>query len=460
MPPPLIFISHKQSDKALAEAVARFLESEATRQIRIFLSSSPGFEGVRFGKPITGDLRDVLADADVFLLLYTSADEDWSWCMWEWGVANHPASAKTTMVILQCGSEAPKIDVGNRRVNVRQKDEIHAFVKQYFTNVGFFPSLGVEPFGGHFSPDAIAAKAEALFGSLVTFPAIDPTVEWQTWPYLQLELPVSLCNRIKDLVTPMSRVEQLTVIRQNTKITVADPKALTIFGLAGLASDTPFSNLAMVWQNAFNNQKTADWFDSCCEQVLTAALEKLPAIAPAPVRSVQSDKDYIPLITKVRRSSYQGTVRFDLYFIEGIDSEREVVADRMLTLDRFFWRPLNDQLLSERLIEISEELKSQRKNRLPVLDESRRVRYVIHRGSVDEFIVSHLGHAPALTLGDLLEDPRMQTVVSETFAVTSRRTPIAEARLLMKGEIRDIFVTESGASDEPVEGWLTNVDLT
>ena len=456
---PLIFISHKHSDKAIAETIAKFLETEAVQQIKIFLSSSPGFEGVRFGRQISGDLRTALANADVFLLLYTSADEDWSWCMWEWGVANHPASAKTTMVVLQCGQEAPKIDAGNRRVNVRQSEEVQTFVKQYFTSREFFPSLDREAFAGHFSAATVAAKADALYNALLTFPAIDPTVEWQTWPLLQLEIPVAQVNRIKDLVAPLNQTDQLVLVKQHTKVAVADPKALTIFGLAGLAPDTPWANLALHWKSAFDVRET-EWFDSCCGQLLVAAAEKLPSTNAVPLRAVDSHKTYIPLVTKVRRSSYQGTVRFDLYFVEASTLRSEVVTERMLTLDQFYWRRVTEEMLSEtKLLALREELEGQGKHRLPLLDEEQRVKCVIHRGSIGEFLVSHLSDAKTLTLRDFLDDPAMHALVTRTFAVVSRDATVEDASELTRGEIRDIFVTATGSVHERVEGWLTNVDL-
>ena len=80
---PLVFISHKHADRAIATAFGVFIRSEATRPIRIFLSSSPEFEGVRAGKSLSAEIRKALADADLFLLLYTSEDNDWSWCTWD-----------------------------------------------------------------------------------------------------------------------------------------------------------------------------------------------------------------------------------------------------------------------------------------------------------------------------------------------------------------------------------------
>ena len=41
----------------------------------------------------------------------------------------------------------------------------------------------------------------------------------------------------------------------------------------------------------------------------------------------------------------------------------------------------------------------------------------------------------------------------------SRTSTLGQARTLMSGSIRDVFVTYTGSREEEVEGWLTNVDL-
>ena len=460
MSEPLIFISHKHSDKIIAEAVGKFIESEAPRPLRIFLSSSPGFEGVRFGKPISGDLRSALAKSDVFFLIYTSADEDWSWCMWEWGVANHPASEKTTMVVLQCGAESPRIDTGNRRVNVRKPDEIQALINQYFKSGTFFPSLGGEPLAGHFTEQIIAEKADKLFNKFKDFPSIDPSVEWTTWPFLQLEMPMQTADKIKNLLAPLSFEEQVKLVKASTKVRMADPKALGLFGLAGgLAPETPFSNLALIWKSAFP-AVDAVWFENCCEQIAVAAADKLPEIRPVYLAEVSGGSTYVPIITKVRRTSYQSVVRFDLFFLQLPTSDSQSISTKMLRRDQFYWKPITPNMLKEtKLTMLTEELKAQGRNRLPLLDEKRRIRHIIHRASIDEFIVARLSEASALTLADLLDDPVMRSVFDTTFVVLGRNATLDQARTAMSGTIRDVFVTATGSPDEEVEGWITNVDL-
>ena len=455
---PRVFISHKHADKAIALAIANFLRSNAMAALDIFLSSDSAYEGLRYGKPITDELRTTLANADVFLLVYTSPDEDWSWCMWEWGIANHPASAKTTMAVLQCGPAPPRINDGKLTVNVRNQDSVRGFIKQYYKDPNFFPSLSA-PFGGFLEPDVVRDKADDLFGKLTSFPVIDPAIEWQTWPFLNLELPLAAVDRIKDVVAPLSQGDRVSQVRTHAKVVVADPKALAIFGLAGLTPDAPFSNLAAHWEAAHPGEKAA-WFDSCCEQIATAAAEKLPNGSPLPVRAVDPQRQYVPLTTRVRRSSYEGIARFDLYFVDLPSGDGESVGDRMLTPDQFYWRPLNDDLLDKTtLLSLSAELKQQERNRLPLLDQNRCVKYVIHRSSIDEFIVGHLATAATLTLRHFLDDTGMRALVTNTFTVIGRDAPLAEAKAASSGAIRDFFVTATGSPAEPVEGWLTNVDL-
>jgi len=45
----MLFISHKHSDRKIAEAVGTFLEKASAGRIKVHLSSAPDFEGPRLG---------------------------------------------------------------------------------------------------------------------------------------------------------------------------------------------------------------------------------------------------------------------------------------------------------------------------------------------------------------------------------------------------------------------------
>src|SRR6478609_9366376 len=134
----------------------------------------------------------------------------------------------------------------------------------------------------------------------------------------------------------------------------------------------------------------------------------------------------------------------------------------MLTVDRFYWKPLDSidpgTIL---LLDLVKELKDQGKNRLPLLDNKQRAKYIIHRSKIEEFIVSNLTTAPTLTMKNLLANDEMRSMFETTFVVVSEKATLEEAKAAMRKvrDCRDIFATAAGKRDEPVLGWLTNVDV-
>src|SRR5688572_14233691 len=141
MPEPLLFISHKHRDAAIAQVLAGFIESRTNNLIRVHLSSSPDFKGPRYGKSLNAQLREALWNTEVLVLLYTSSEDDWSYCMWECGVATHPQSPNTDIVVFQCGTDVPSPFQDLPRVNVHKYDDIKRFTDQLLRDEKLFPSL-------------------------------------------------------------------------------------------------------------------------------------------------------------------------------------------------------------------------------------------------------------------------------------------------------------------------------
>src|SRR3954453_8886931 len=101
---PLLFISHRHVDKPIADVLRQFVTERSGGRISVFQSSSAQAEGARVGREVQRELKENLWQAGVIVLIYTSPDEDWSYCMWECGVATHPGSPETKILLLQCGS--------------------------------------------------------------------------------------------------------------------------------------------------------------------------------------------------------------------------------------------------------------------------------------------------------------------------------------------------------------------
>lgn len=96
------------------------------------------------------------------------------------------------------------------------------------------------------------------------------------------------------------------------------------------------------------------------------------------------------------------------------------------------------------------------KERLPMLDDQGRVKYVAHRSLIDRFIVKHLGDDAEHTLGVLVKESEM---VLTGFGVLSKTATLAEAKALMDNnkDCLDVFVTEDGTKTGKAIGWVTNV---
>src|SRR5690349_6981245 len=103
---PLFFISHKQVDKELAEVFGDFINKQSGGRVRVYLSSSWKYEGPRFENLNTA-LTNALWEAEALLLVYTQSDQDWSYCMYEWGVTRQKGSPPTRTVLFQCADAVP-----------------------------------------------------------------------------------------------------------------------------------------------------------------------------------------------------------------------------------------------------------------------------------------------------------------------------------------------------------------
>jgi hypothetical protein len=108
--------------------------------------------------------------------------------------------------------------------------------------------------------------------------------------------------------------------------------------------------------------------------------------------------------------------------------------------------------------------------RLPILDDRGAVQAVIHQSLVYKFIsdrsvTSSDSGTPIdlkdLTLADFMKSPGMKALVTDSLAWVSVHATLSEAKAKMDEtpKCQDVFVTDHGVRDEPVKGWLTNVEI-
>lgn len=467
-PKPLLFISHKHKDSNIGQVLAAFVEEKSGARVKVFLSSDPGFKGPKLGKNLNAQLRDALWDTDVLLLVYTSEEEDWQYCMYECGVATDRLSPDTKIIVFQCGADVPSAFEDVRRVNALSLNDIRQFVDEFLRDPAFFPKMK----GTALSPDlrdsSVANFAKELHQNLeLVIPKPKRTLERRAlWPYLRIEMPAAEVSRIEQEEEATRKQLAHQLVRDYAVIADSDAGAAQLFGQGSFTPKVKFEALLKTWKSKYPAME-ASWFDSACDQIMAGSVRGLPIISMTPMRGVGSEAEYTPVLSRVSRLP-DDVVHFDLYFLNLSDPRAVPVATQMIPAGKFFFKDidqLNPQTL--RLRDLVNEIDMRGLNRIPLLNGGGHPMYMVHRSMIDKFIVQTVlagdgGKNPNdLTLADLLADAQMRAIFEETFVVVKRSATLAEAKSAMVARpgCNDVFVTAGGGSNEPVQGWLTNVDI-
>lgn len=471
MPDPILFISHKHSDSNIAQVVGGFIEANSGGRITVHLSSSPDFQGPKIGKGLSAQLRKALWDTDVLILIYTSSDQDWSYCMWECGVANDSHSPETNIIVFQCGSDYPAPFNDVLRVNVRNYEDIKRFMNQFLRDKDFFPTLE-----GAIAPnlrDELVEKAARRLhddiASVLPPPDDGLSQEWPTWPYLRIELPRPEVDKMEQA----NEAERVALSHQLVKdfgiVVESDSRAAPLFGLAAFPNRMRLDALLRIWKDK-NQNAEASWFDSCCEQIMMGASHGFPVIRCTPIREASGDSDYTPVLTRIKPMPYGRTVQFDIYFYNLSDPRAVPVTSKMIPIGNFFHKKLGPGQVDPQTLKLTDlitELDARQLNRVPILSSEGHPLYIVHRSMIDKFIVKSFlspggaANAGNLTLADLFADSEMKGIFENTYVVVKKQATMAEAQgtMLTRPGCSDVFVTAGGKLDQPVQGWLTNVDI-
>jgi hypothetical protein len=192
-----------------------------------------------------------------------------------------------------------------------------------------------------------------------------------------------------------------------------------------------------------------------------------PVIRWTPMKEVGGNAEFTPVLSRIRRVPFSRSVQFDLYFYNLSDPRAVSVTSRMIKKADFFFKNLGEvEPQSFKLKDLVEELDSRALNRVPIFNGEGHPMYIIHRSMIDKFIVKQVwsatGKSPdGLMLADLLADQEMRQMFENTFVVVKSQANLAEAKsaMLTRPSCSDVFVTAEGGRNEPVLGWLTNVDI-
>lgn len=325
---PLLFISHKHVDKKIADVISSFFTMHSGGGVDVFQSSSPWADAPRFGRNLNKQLRETLWHTSIFILIYTAADHDWAYCMWECGLASHPKSPDTKIILFQCAGVAPAVFSEQVNVNVRDRADIQKFTNEFLTSPDFFPGFATAITKFQPRSRAVVTAATDLFQKLegVLPPEeTDPSIDWPSYPFLQLELDFSHIEQIRKLGAKRT-VSANKIIKQGCIVSATDKYCEQLFGALGFSRDLTFKQLAKSWKEKYPDSHSK-WVESLCTQLRAAALSRFPTTSWEIMQGFNDTTWRAPVLTRVRNIPSRKCMQFDIYFFKfEVDSGSDAIT--------------------------------------------------------------------------------------------------------------------------------------
>jgi hypothetical protein len=461
-----VFISHKHSDRAIATVIRGFVTEQTANRVKVFQSSDSGdaAETPMVGRPLNPQLAEALWDANGVVLVYTTPDQDWGYCMWECGVATDPKSPHTGIFVLQCTDSVPSLFEGQVRINARNVISVKQFVTQFLTKPGFLPGVTEALTEYNSNAPEVERAATRLFESLKAVLPEWPNADWPTHPYVQVQTSNAALRRISDSPAD-GRIEVAReILLSDAIVSDSDATAHALFGLTAFDPAVKLQTLIERWRSAFP-KASAIWIDGLLDQIARSAQSQFPGFRWSAMPAVDDGHLHAPVVTRARRIPALAAMQFDVYFYPFNLLDATPVESRMVRRSDMFSRIIGPGGESEvRVLQLAGELRAHGYSRIPFVTPDDRFVYIAHLSMLDQFLVEQLtpnaAEVGGLTLADLFSrQPKVRDMFAGTAAFVAGGATLGDAKIQMNATPKcyDVFVTENGKSDGPILGWITDV---
>lgn len=313
---PLLFISHKHADRAIADTIRSFVTMSSGGRVAVFQSSSPMADAPKVGRNLNKQLREALWRTSVVILIYTVPDQDWTYCMWECGVASLPQSPDTKIILFQCVGSAPPLFADQVNVNAHDLVDIQKFTDDFLTGPDFFPGYKgpitqFQPHGHEVA--SAAADLSQRLKPLLPDVKEDPSEEWPAAPFVQLELNMAEAERIK-VLSPEERSRLAPdIILNGCLVIAADRYGEQLFGVPSFPSGMSLRQLSEIWTERYPDSKS-EWVSGLSSQILAGVLWRFPTPGWELMEGPNDGAWYAPIVNRVRRIPKRQCLQFDVYF--------------------------------------------------------------------------------------------------------------------------------------------------
>lgn len=339
-----IFISHRQQDQHIAEAVATQLSQWGISKSNIFSFSQRG-TGLKPGEVINDGLLKRLQSTDLFVLIYTIAGANWNYCMLELGIATGADTRKTNVVVLQFTDARPNVHTDRRLLDVRTEKDCQDFVELVHTNLEFvIPADDVRERNQRFFQNLARTDANEIERRAVAFMEAMRTaapnlrrIDRHRLDYIQFELAPKHAERVQELRNAARnlhetdepkhdslRQEAIEIILDHLEVQPADPiksvqRALDAFGVPALERPIPIREMFSRWREYVRDHDlNKDHSDASWQKLLLDDISRATELNPSRRHNYSlyspsyPNLPLRPVIVKCSRDE-SGTIVYDMY---------------------------------------------------------------------------------------------------------------------------------------------------
>ena len=391
-----IFISHRFQDAPIADVVRHNLQDWGIPGECIYQAGRKD-QGAEPGKPIGDQLIEAIRATDLFIMVFTLADEDWSYCMFEQGIATGADTKPTNVIVFQCTDHMPRVRQDHLTVKVKDPESVKDFVIRFHKDPDFRnpDEASRDAASAEFSflartdDQVIERRGEGLHDALSQTIYYDEPKATEHLEYLHIRADqhalVEVSNlreriQLEAIDDPESsarlRTRAIQMIRENLTVTENSSRAgLRLFGLSG--APCSLDQVIECWRNEYCIERNikevpaADrhWIPLLLGNIMRcfAGIVWKPNNETIADISSESTNRYLALVTRTFQKSY-GDFEFNLYLAKApyeqhIDSygenqllsfdEQQKILDLDNSLSRFDTSVFEQASLSEQKLRLS-----------------------------------------------------------------------------------------------------------
>lgn len=312
--PSTIFISHRHRDRRIADIFRKAFTEWGDGEINIFQSSYAGTApGV--GDKLGDAIRQAAAAASVLLLIYTVTDDDWTWCMYECGLAQDPKTLDTRILAYHTtvNPPAPLQHLVTLPMSI---ESLEILVDQFHKKPNFFHERE-EAIAPTTTDEQIRQRSRALHESLLG--EIQDVQAKTTIRYDQIVLSIPLVDvdQVRAVYEEESFAETVNrfadVIADKCLIESICGEPQIHFNFEGIPDNLKLAAVIKRWKRESAYSDLA-WDLELYTEIIRAILGIKEGTISLPFNSINPDSNvwFLPVLHSIRTVPQEGKMEFNV----------------------------------------------------------------------------------------------------------------------------------------------------